>query len=107
MLSKVRLTGALAPASYPSMNTPSMPGKPFVFLILNSPRYQYPPRSFLILTSDLTFCSGEPGPIEPATNVVSHFQLPSQPLYRASISGDGFGISIGAAAAGAAAFSAA
>src|SRR5437762_794944 len=45
--------------------------------------------------------SGDPGPMAFGANVVSHFQLPSIPLYAASSSGEGFGI-MGAPAAGAA-----
>src|SRR4051812_46340010 len=86
------------------MNVPLKPGTVLVFLISYSPRYQKPPRSLAlaIFTCDLTFSSGEPGPTAPAAMVVSHFQLPSSPLYRVSSSGDGVGIAGGAAAVGAA-----
>src|SRR5438552_18940696 len=81
----------LLPASYPMENWPFMPGRVLDFLISNRPLYQKPPRSFLMLTVDLPVISGEPGPIAPAGNFESHFQLPSKFLANAVSSGAGVG----------------
>src|SRR5450755_1674102 len=82
-----------------------MPGRVLDFLISKRPLYQKPFRSFLMLTVDLPIISGEPGPIAPAGNFESHFQLPSKFLANAVNSGAGVGGAGGAAgaAAGAAA----
>ena len=47
----------------------------------------------------MPLASGEPGPVEPAANSVSHFQLPSKPFMNTSSSFDGVGI-VGIAGAG-------
>ena len=54
-----------------------------------------PSNSFLNFTVDFAITSGEPGPIAPAANLVSHFQLPSIGFMNASSSADGFGMAGG------------
>src|SRR5689334_13830636 len=75
----------------------------FDFASANSPCQEKPPYSFLNFTVDLPVTSGEPGPMAPSANLVSHFQLPSKPFMKLSSSLEGAGIGGAAGAAGAAA----
>src|SRR5438876_1969319 len=92
--------------------TPERAGMLLDFASAYSPWYEKPPNSFLNFAVDLAVTSGEPGPMAPAANLVSHFQVPRKSFMNDSSSFEGVGIGGGplgaaAAAAGAAAGAAA
>src|SRR5215831_18440348 len=78
---------------------PLIAGRTSLFASAYSPCQENPPKSLRIFSDAFPLASGDPGPVVPAANSVSHFQLPSKPFMNASSSLDGVG-SVGTAGGG-------